>query len=175
MMVTIETLKAAHLAFKNVEDHVLRRKLLAVEQVIRSASHNTFQLRQARFTAESWGGQLLGTSDLIKAGDRVQLSNTGVNDGLYTSTEVRNGVTILDGRLFDHPSNRLTKVYYPADVIEGAINLLVWEINNRDKVGVHTEQISRYRVTYFDVDVTHVNGYPASLLGFLTPYRRAQI
>ena len=64
---------------------------------------------------------------------------------------------------------------YPMDVKMGAVNLMKWELNNRDKVGVASESISRHSVTY--VDQTGENtlmGYPVALMGFLRPYKRAR-
>lgn len=64
---------------------------------------------------------------------------------------------------------------YPADVKMGVVNLLKWELNCRDKVGVASESISRHSVTYFNMDGDNsVMGYPKSLLGFLKPYKRAR-
>ena len=57
----------------------------------------------------------------------------------------------------------------------GAVNLMKWELNNRDKVGIASEAISRHSVTY--VDQTGANtlmGYPVALMGFLRPYKRAR-
>lgn len=64
---------------------------------------------------------------------------------------------------------------YPMDVKMGVVNLLKWELNMREKVGVASESISRHSVTY--VDQTGENtlmGYPVALMGFLKPYRRAR-
>lgn len=64
---------------------------------------------------------------------------------------------------------------YPMDVKMGVANLMKWELNNRDKVGVASEAISRHSVTYFDMTGDNsVMGYPKALLGFLRPYRRAR-
>ena len=64
---------------------------------------------------------------------------------------------------------------YPMDVKMGAVNLMKWELNNRDKVGVASETISRHSVTYFDMsDVNSAMGFPKALLVFLKPYKRAQ-
>ena len=64
---------------------------------------------------------------------------------------------------------------YPMDVKMGAVNLMKWELENREKVGVASETISRHSVTYFNMDGTNaVMGYPSSLLGFLRPYKRAR-
>lgn len=64
---------------------------------------------------------------------------------------------------------------YPMDVKMGAVNLMKWELNHREKVGVATESISRHSVTYFDMgDTNSAMGYPKALLGFLLPYMRAR-
>ena len=67
------------------------------------------------------------------------------------------------------------EIAYPADVKMGVVNLLKWEMANRDKVGVASETISRHSVTYFNMDEQNATmGYPASLLGFLKPYMKAR-
>lgn len=64
---------------------------------------------------------------------------------------------------------------YPMDVKMGVVGMMKWELNNRDKVGVASETISRHSVTYFDMTGDNsAMGYPRSLLGFLRPYRRAR-
>ena len=65
---------------------------------------------------------------------------------------------------------------YPMDVKLGAVKLLKWDLNGHsEKLGVASETISRHSVTY--VDQTGENtmmGYPAALMGFLRPYKRAR-
>jgi hypothetical protein len=64
---------------------------------------------------------------------------------------------------------------YPADVKLGAVNLMKWELGNREKVGVASETISRHSVTYVDqTGENTVMGYPVALMGFLRPYRKAR-
>lgn len=64
---------------------------------------------------------------------------------------------------------------YPPDIKSGLINLMKWELENRDKVGVASETISRHSVTYFDQSATNTDGgFPIALLGFLKPYVRAR-
>ena len=75
----------------------------------------------------------------------------------------------------DFKRNLTAEGEYPMDVKMGAVNLMKWELNNRDKVGVASESISRHSVTY--VDQTGENtlmGYPVALMGFLRPYKRAR-
>ena len=64
---------------------------------------------------------------------------------------------------------------YPPDVKMGVVNMLNWDLSNRDKVGIQSETLSRHSVTYFNMDGDNSTmGYPKSLLGFLKPYMRAR-
>lgn len=64
---------------------------------------------------------------------------------------------------------------YPMDVKVGVVNMLKWDLTNREKVGIQSETISRYSVTYFNMDGENsIMGYPKSLLGFLRPYMKAR-
>ena len=50
-----------------------------------------------------------------------------------------------------------------------------WDLENRDKVGIQSETISRHAVTYFNMDGDNSTvGYPKSLVGFLKPYKKAR-
>ena len=64
---------------------------------------------------------------------------------------------------------------YPMDVKMGVVNMLKWDLENRDKVGIQSETVSRHSVTYFAQDANNqVMGYPVSLLGCLKSYRKAR-
>jgi hypothetical protein len=66
-------------------------------------------------------------------------------------------------------------INYPADVKMGVVNLVKWEMKNRSKVGVESESISRHSVTYYKMDKDNTElSYPASMLGFLKPYKKAR-
>lgn len=66
-------------------------------------------------------------------------------------------------------------IEYPADVKLGAVNLLKFDMEMREKAGVASETISRHAVSYQTYDGTNtLNGYPANMMGFLRPYRKAQ-
>ena len=69
----------------------------------------------------------------------------------------------------------VTKVWYPPDVRIGVVNMLRWDIENRAKVGIQSETLSRHSVTYFNMDGDNsVMGYPKSLLGFLKAHMKAR-
>ena len=77
--------------------------------------------------------------------------------------------------LLDCRRNLVTKIEYPPDVVMGVVNMLKWDLQNRNKIGIQSETISRHSVTYFSVDGDKtVMGYPKMLLGFLTPYMKAR-
>ena len=76
--------------FVGQNEKVIAAKLNAVELAIRSYTNNNFQNRYVRFHAESLENRLLGTSDFLRVGDTVQISQSQVNDGLYVITEIGN-------------------------------------------------------------------------------------
>ena len=64
---------------------------------------------------------------------------------------------------------------YPADVKMGVVNMLQWDLENRNKVGIQSETLSRHSVTYYNMDGDiSTMGFPKALLGFLKPYMRAR-
>lgn len=66
-------------------------------------------------------------------------------------------------------------IAYPADVRLGVVNLIKWDMGNRDKVGIASESLSRHSVTYADMSAANtIAGYPAALMGFLRPYMCAR-
>lgn len=170
MIVKVEKIGSMN-EFKGVDKEILSMKLKAIENLIRSYTNNNFQNRTMRIEAPIRNGVLLGHSPYFKVGDTVQISQSKVNDGLYGIAEITDEGIILDSDVFDFPLNTVTKVIYPADVEKGVIDLMLWEKDNRSKVGIKSETLSRHSVTYYDQDSNNqVMGYPVSLLGFLQPY-----
>jgi len=156
-----------------ISDNSLSRKMKAIEKAVRAYTNNNFQNRLVRFEAPSENNSLCITSPYLAVGDTLQISQS-INDGLYQITEI-NDCVMCDSALYPCKYNLVTKVEYPEDVVEGCINLLKWEIENRDKVGIQSETISRHSVTYFNQDASNtLMGYPAALLGFLKPYIKAR-
>lgn len=160
--------------FNGQDISILQEKLNAIELLIRKYTNNNFQNRNVRFMASANGKVLNGNSPFLKVGDTVQISDSGVNDGLYVVQDVSETVTI-DTELFPVEKNLVTKIEYPVDVKMGVVNLMRWEITTRNKVGIKSESISRHSVTYYDQDKNNqVMGYPVALLGFLEPYKKAR-
>ena len=98
-----------------------------------------------------------------------------MNAGLFTVSSVTDEYFTVEEDTVDEAEVLVTKVEYPDDVIDCAVNLMEWEIKNRAKVGIQSETLSRHSVTYFAQDANNqVMGYPVSLLGCLKAYRKAR-
>ena len=161
--------------FMHMDEKQVQKKLDALELLIRKYTNNNFQNRSIRFIGNSLGDRIFGGHPFIRVGDTIQISESEVNDGLYVVTEVGKDFIRLDKEVFTIDSNMVTKVVYPEDIQVGIINLLKYEVDMRDKVGIKSESLSRHSVTYVDYDANNqVMGYPVSLLGFLKPYMKAR-
>ena len=158
-----------------IEDSVLEAKLQALELLIRKYTNNNFQVRTIRFVCPIMAAKLFLTTDLLKAGDTIQISESMYSNGVYAIKDIADGFLDVGKSLYDEPEVLVTKVEYPIDVVMGVVNMLKWDLDNRDKVGIASETISRHSVTYFNMDGENsIMGYPKSLLGFLKPYMRAR-
>ena len=157
-------------------DQMLEAKLTALEQAIRSYTNNNFQHRGYRSWADLAGGVLkMNPFQPFRTGDTVQITGSHRNNGLYTVTETSEYTATLSGETVDELEILVTKVVYPMDIKLGAVNLLKWDMEQRGKVGVASETISRHSVTYVDMTADNtIMGYPASLMGFLRPYCKAR-
>ena len=175
MIISVEKAKEL-ISFNGWTDEKIRMKLLAVEQTIRAYTNNNFQDRECRRTADIVGGLLLVEAlTPFDIGDTVQISETSLNKGLFTVASADDSTFTVEEPVKDEKDVLVTKVVYPADVIACCVNLMEWEVNNRGKVGIQSETLSRHSTTYFNMDgANQVMGYPASLLGCLKPYRKCR-
>ena len=160
-------------------DQVLEAKLQALELLIRAYTNNNFQIRAFRAVAVAvaQGNKLLFNSPVpFKVGDTLQITESDfMQDELVTVLTVADSSITVSGELSDESGVVVTKVKYPTDVKMGIVNLMKWELDNREKVGVASESISRHSVTYVDQTGDNtVMGYPVALMGFLKPYRKAR-
>ena len=155
-------------------EEALEFKLRALESGIRAYTNNNFQKRSMRFSCQVVGGKLFFNSNLVKPGDTVEISDSIYNDGVYDVVKSDSSIT-LNEVLEDEEWVKVTKIIYPFDVKIGVVNLLKWESENRDKLGISSETISRHSVTYANVDGENtIMGYPKFLFGFLNPYMKAR-
>ena len=155
-------------------DEQIAIKLEAIEAVIRAYTNNNFQLRGVRFTGNSDGLNVYGTpTHIFGVGDTIQISASLVNDGLYQVTHVQPTFLQVDKPLKTCEKNLVTKVNYPADVVQCAVDLYKWKQMMGDKVGIKSETISRHSVTYED-SATLFMGYPVCILNGLNLHKKAR-
>ena len=172
MIISVDKLKSRVQGITEADD-VLSAKLEAIEAVIRRYTNNNFQRREIRFSGNSEGDRVYGNPRFFAADDTVQISGSGVNDGLYTVVAVDDEYIELDKPLNTTEYNLVTKVQYPADVVQCAVDLFEWKQNMGAKVGIKSETISRHSVTYED-SATLFMGYPVGILNGLSLYKKAR-
>ena len=160
------------------EDQVLEAKLQALELLIRAHTNNNFQVRAFRAVAVAMPDHDLLCNGMMpfRVGDTLHITDSDYMPDMLVTVEAVEGNTVtVKEDLYDESGVVITKVKYPADVKIGVANLMKWELDNRDKVGVASETISRHSVTYFNMDGDNSTmGYPKSLMGFLKPYMKAR-
>ena len=173
MILTVDELKK-HIE-TDEDDIVLESKLAALELMIRAHTNNNFQKRNIRRMADIAFGTMVMTDNPFKVGDTVQVTESYFSDDIYTVIAAdENTITVKEGTV-DEDNVLLTKVVYPMDIRMGVVNLMKWELERRDKVGVSSETISRHSVTYESMtDSNTIMGYPKALMGFLAPYMKAR-
>ena len=172
MIITVENLKK-QVACGNATDDLIATKLEGIEEVIRAYTHNNFQIRAVRYAGRSDGSCVYGDPRFFVAGDTVQISQSGVNDGLYVVKVVADDHLELDKPLMAVEFNLVTKVQYPADVVQCAVDLFKWKQTMGDKVGVKSETLSRHSVTYEDSGTLFM-GYPVGILNGLNLHQKAR-
>lgn len=172
MIISVEALKNR---IKCEEaDELILAKLEAIEAVIRSYTNNNFQQRGIRFRGPADGSSVYGPSQYFSAGDTVQISSPdGINDGLYQIVAAYDDHVELDRPLASVDHNLVTKISYPADVVQCAVDLYSWKQSMGDKVGVKSETLSRHSVTYED-SATLYMGYPVGILNGLQLHKKAR-
>lgn len=160
------------------EDRALEARLQALELLIRAYTNNNFQQRGFRVEADIRGGVFMSESLIpFAVGDTVMISQSDLqSDCLCTVKEIAHDTTFtVNESCADDDCILVTKVVYPADVKLGVANMLKWQLDNGDKVGVASETISRHSVTYFDMTGDNsAAGFPKALTGFLRPYMKAR-
>lgn len=159
--------------FGDMTDSQIADILSSIESAIRIYTNNNFQNRNVRFTCSSISDVLNGVSPFLLVGDTIQISDSAVNDGIYTVVEKTDDATKVDRQLFAVLHNLVTKIEYPADVVDCALNMAKWKVLMSDKIGIKSETISRHSVTYED-SASFVFGYPKALFSALDRYKKAR-
>ena len=161
----------------DITDNVIVSRLKAIEETIRKYTHNNFQNRNIRFKATSNGYELNCKPFFVRVGDTVQISQSQANNGLYTVEMVADDRLTVDRELFSESYNLVTKIEYPEDVKQCAVDLFKWKMEFGDKIGIKSESetLSRHSesVTYED-SATLFMGYPIGILSGLALYKKAR-
>ena len=176
MIISVEKAKGLVSFPDSWTDEKIKMKLLAVEQTIRAYTNNNFQNRDIRIQADIRAGVFMSESLIpFDDGDTIQISESRFNKGLFTVSiaETDDTTFTVSEQTRDEDDVLVTKVEYPADVVNCCVDLMEWAVNFAGKVGIKSETLSRHSVTYED-SATMFMGYPASLLGCLKPYRKAR-
>lgn len=171
MIISTEKLKMQVITSES--DDLITAKLEAIEAVIRAYTNNNFQQRAIRFCGWAKGSSVYGSPENLKIDDTVQISGSGVNDGLYVVTLIDTDRIEVNKPLVTVDYNLVTKIDYPPDVVQCAVDLYRWKRTNGEKVGIKSETISRHSVTYED-SATLFMGYPVGLLNGLNLYKKAR-
>lgn len=156
-------------------DEQIEMMLNGIETAIRGYTHNNFQFRGVRFKADVT--TVIPYSGILPfaINDTVEINNSIFNDGLYVITKITDAQIELNKPLIPEKNVLITKVVYSDDIKIGVINLLNWDLQNRNKVGIASESISRHSVSYSDPSGDNSTlGYPNALMGFLKPYMKAR-
>ena len=173
MIISVEQAKAL-IDLADWKDEKIEMKLKAVEQTIRAYTHNNFQDRGYRVQASIIDGELVSESPIpFSIGDTIQISESQYNGGLFTISGIDSTTFTVSEDIKDEGAVLVTKVVYPADVIDCCINLLEWSKNYGGKVGIKSETLSRHSVTYED-SATLFMGFPVGILNGLNLYRKAR-
>ena len=172
MIISVSDLKKQVIC-GDATDDLITTKLDAIEAVIRAYTNNNFQQREVRFAGQSTESVIYGDPHHMRVGDTIQISASGVNDGLYTITEIHDDHIVVDKPIMATDVNLVTKIHYPADVKQCAVDLYKWKQTMGDKVGIKSETISRHSVTYED-GATLFMGYPTAILYGLNLHKKAR-
>lgn len=180
MIITVEKAKILLGITDDSKDIQIEEKLKGLEITIRNLTNNKFQDKKVREIGNYLiqGNKVMGVNFLslgFRKDNTIEISGSVLNDGIYEIIEVGNNSIILDRDLEEENTLQtlITKIKYPYDIVQGAIKLLDYDFKMSDKIGIKSETIARYSVTYYDVNSSeNIEGYPSSLMKFLNKYKK---
>lgn len=174
MIISVEKIREL-VNFDDWTDAKIEMKLKAIEQTIREYTNNNFQDRDCRIQADIAAGVIMSESLIpFDVGDTIQISESRKNKGLFTVFEITDDTTFtVNEGAKDEENVLITKISYPADVVDCCVNLMEWVKNYGGKIGVKSETLSRHSVTYED-SAGLFRGYPLGILNSVWHYRKAR-
>lgn len=163
-----------------IDENINQNDLDAYEQTVRQLTNNKFQNTKIRYYGFSTrdGNTLdLGmVPEYLRVGDTIEISESVVNDGLYTILSLSDSVLTLDTKHLltgTFAKAFITKIEYPTDIRMGVEGLIRYNAKMSNKAGIKSESIARMSVTYYDVNANdNSEGFPASKLSFLRKYEK---
>ena len=155
MIMSVEEFKT--FVQSDLTDNVLEAKLQALELLIRRYTNNNFQKRAYRRTADIVGG-LFFADDItpFKIGDTVQITESQLNEGLYTVKEAEKDIFTVNETVLDEGRVLCTKIEYPLDVQMGVINMLKCVTECLLSVSDWIPTLPRFSKSHFSMLITPI-------------------
>lgn len=181
MIITLDKAKQLLGINDTSKDFEIEEKLKGLEITIRNLTNNKFldiRVRSNRkLTFDSDSKTITGDNFIklgFRQGDSVDIDDCLLNKGIFTAVAVTDSsITVNEDILDEEYTSLITKIVYPYDIVQGVIKLINYDFKMSDKIGVKQESISRYSVTYYDLNSTEsIEGYPAALMKFLNKYKK---
>lgn len=176
MLISTTNLKALYSEFSTISDDLLKRKLSAIENAIITYTNNYFTNRYVNELVYEKQNKLYyfetNKPHYLVVGDTIRISEPKHIVNVFNILTIDSEGFTIDGHVYCEGLLNARKVEYPIDIVEGAINVLRWDIFERKKhEGVASETLSRHSVTYETLNEGNtINGYPSRLFGFCKPY-----
>lgn len=172
MIISVEQAKKLVDLSKWTDDKI-KMKLEAIEQVVRTYTHNNFQNRAIRSDCVVSDQQIQGDVPGLNVGDTIQISESKFNAGLFVVEAIEDDLIATNQDLIDEAHILVTKIEYPSDVVDCVLELLEWSVQYGGKVGIKSETLSRHSVTYED-SATLFMGFPVGILNGLKLHQKAR-
>ena len=153
----------------------LVERMSSIEAALRAYTNNHFLNTNAKANGSVDNGAVKVDAEVFEVGDTVEVNHSLRSDGLYTVLAVAEGAITLDRVPSEKGGFTVCLVQYPRDVVQAGINMLKWSLEYGEKTGIKSETISRWSVSYVDMDSASEGGYPRAIMTALWPYRQAQI
>lgn len=172
MLIKASEVKELYSQFNDIEESVIKRKLQVIESAIRNHTNNKFQHNVFRIQTNVVNGKINWNTSYLEVDDTIEICN-GINKGIYTIKSISENGIEVDGTLYDFPMQLITKIEYPIDIIDGAIDLLNYSLlqNGKQKSGIASETISRHSVSYVQRTKDNtIKGFPIELFDFCEDY-----
>lgn len=181
MIISLDDLKDLLKITKSDNDEWMQFRLDAIETMIVNKTNNKFINPNTKICdyLKFENNQIIGVGINFvnmgySQGNDIVVFNSKFNDGHYIIESVNDNTLTLTTNVKSEESNAsIGVVNYPYDIISGVVKLMDYDIKMADKIGVKSETISRYSVTYYDMNSSeNVEGFPSALLAFIKKYKK---